>query len=211
MKLPHLLVLSVSLLLSSTVYANNYVEIVSPSDYAQMGGHASHTKKILSKGYVESTQNYAHELMNTVNSKRKPEGLHMLLKSTDLTFTYESVAPIISGQSVGFAHAGTLKNGRWTGVGEYINSEVLGACKLRVLDMQANKGKIYLSEDQVEYTVNKLPTTKYAYGSEATAYSYQVNWVRGEKSYDLECASRKFDSEQLSKMIGEAKKIDDFQ
>lgn len=211
--------------------AYNAVEIMSADEYSKFADESPQdllaTKnEIASAGYQHSDTNAAHWLIDHVikqdfdkryfdkayvsKYKGTEADTHMKPRLSDINTAvpYKSIAKMINGKTVGFAPAASYQNGKWTGIGEFVNSKSLGACQLVVYDLEATGGGVIFNHANMENKVNGRPGTSLATGSESTGYTYQVGWVHDAYSYDFECASLKFDKKQLDKMISAAKKID---
>lgn len=109
---------------------------------------------------------------------------------------------------IGFAVMGAWTTKGWTGVVEYFNYPQVGVCQLSLNNIKLSHAAIMLDKDIVSYDINNKITTKFVKGNQKSGFIYSVNWYDNTFFYELECAKKLFDKENISKMIELAINID---
>jgi hypothetical protein len=179
-------------------------------------------KQIKEKGYYDSRSPYPQFLLSmkgkdmvalqNKNSKSLTDPLdtHMKHKISEVgvAFAYPGISPI-GNNLIGYTAGGMYINDKgWTGVKEFFESEELGVCSFTLYNMALSHGNVRVSDDSVNYKINKKVGTTEVYGSKLTGINYNVSWYDNTYIHELDCASLTYDKSMLDKMFVFASQVD---
>jgi hypothetical protein len=164
-------------------------------------------------GYIQADSGYPRYLYNLkykVKSQAEKNGetdLKSKVSDINLAFPFNGISFIQQENVIGFAPAGSYKNG-WTGIKEIFTQKDMGTCGITMFDIAISHGGARIGQSVVQYDINKKPTTTIIKGSINSGFLYTVNWYDNKFIYMFECANMELDKNIISKMIDMGKKID---
>ncbi len=169
------------------------------------------------KGYYEESTKYPAEIMKDAGKPaEEPYGSKSDLMDTHfkkdlslikLAFTFK-MPEVVSKNVVKYVALGTTRDTGWSGVGIVFNSKNSGACRLSLSSFAATEGGVQFDESTVQYVVNNKPSTVTVYGKEGMGFIYNVSWDDKKFDYNLECASKSYNSNITQNTIALARTID---
>jgi hypothetical protein len=181
----------------------------------------SRRESIKDLGYIPMYSKNAELLMSMKDKKGTAESLPedipyfytLRLNTVDfnLTFPFKSFPSIAKENLIGFVPSGSYEDetGKWTGLTAYFNNEILGVCRLELIDMPAINGQSFYEEKFVNFDINKKPTFTTAQGNDASGFIYEASWTGKRYEKTLECANKKpFSRGTMKDLIVLSKKID---
>jgi hypothetical protein len=172
-------------------------------------------------GYIKRKSDDAIQLLaikknklyaNTQNiflSNNDPYDTHLKssLSQIKLAFPFHGISFIEKSDVVGYAVAGTWKNG-WTGVAECFTDKNAGICDYVKHNLKLAHGAVMLAKEYVTYDINSKPTLIFAEGQKGNGFSYKVEWYDDTFYHTLKCATENFEKNKMLKIISLAKRID---
>lgn len=129
------------------------------------------------------------------------------LSQIKLAFSFNGISFIEKANIIGYAVAGSWKNG-WTGVVERFNDKTIGICDYFRHNAILSHSAVRLVKENVIYDVNQKPTMVSVEGQEPDGFSYKVDWYDNEFYHTLTCANTYFSKKIKMDAIALAKRID---
>lgn len=171
--------------------------------------------------YIKKKSDSAVFLLKVKNDKYYPGTKKIFETNTDpydshlkaslsqikLAFPFTGISFIEKANIIGYAVAGSWKNG-WTGVVERFNDNAIGICDYLRHNARLSHSAVRLVKENVIYAVNQKPTTVSVEGQEPDGFSYKVDWYDNEFYHTLTCANTYFSKEIKTNAIALAKRID---
>lgn len=176
----------------------------SPKQYTTEGlGYINTPKSAQTVNFMWEIKRDAKKITNKMVQSKYDTSLRSSKEQLVLNFKMKSVPGIAEKDILGYAVAGTYKNG-WTGASEYFYSEKLGVCNYLYMPIKS----AVLAKERISYEVNNNPTEAIVYGNDNDGFVYDVNWFTDTLRQSIECTSYKFNSNQLDEIKALANQID---
>ena len=107
-----------------------------------------------------------------------------------------------------------VKNGDdgdgWDGAGQFFEKNGLGSCAFTEHNRRLAHSGVELIKELVTNEINDKPTILLMKGSDDSGFVYKVKWYDPLFSRELECASKKYNTETRAAVIELAKRIDTY-
>ena len=183
--------------------------------------HQAEYAEIAKFGYAKQDSPRADELLHfkkiakaqakKYSGFQKPYSttLRASVDEMQFAYTFVGVPKEEIAHFIGIAPVGKYEHGKgWSGGVEFFDDKLIGTCAYTEKNLKITHGSSRIDKDIVTQQVNGKVTLSDARGSDATGYLYQVTWFDLVFERTLECANKKYSSDNMKQLIALANRID---